>query len=205
MENNTTKKIVGGKINSLLAEQGKTQKELAEELDVLPNVISYFCKGTRTPNTEQLIKISRFFNVSTDYLLGLSGDSTTDQDLKKFLDYTGLNREIVEELHSIAKLHERNFELLRPATLFVKEHLYYISSELLELEKKSKEYFELQNELENTQNLKDKNEIFDALNKKDMECNVLRYAFSKHFEETADYFDRRKQVKNNGSHNPTNK
>lgn len=205
MESNTIRKTVGNKINSLLAEQGKTQKELAEELDVLPNVISYFCKGTRTPNTEQLIKISRFFNVSTDYLLGLSGDSTTDQDLKKFLDYTGLNNEIIEELHIIANVNEPNFELLRPATLFVKEHLYYISCALLELEKKSKEYSELQNELENAQNLKNNDEIFDALGKKDMECNILRYTFSKHFEETANYFDQRKQVKFNGNNNPTNK
>lgn len=98
MKNKNVGKTIGDKISDLLAEQGKMQKGLAEELDVLPNVISYFCKGTRTPNTEQLIKISCFFNVSADYLLGLSEVRSYDADLISVCQYTGLNEEAVAAL-----------------------------------------------------------------------------------------------------------
>ena len=72
METNNYKVVIGRRINTLLAKHNKSQKELAEYIGVLPNVISYFCKGTRTPNTEQIIKIADFFDVTTDYLLGLT-------------------------------------------------------------------------------------------------------------------------------------
>lgn len=72
METNNYKVVIGRRINTLFAKHNKSQKELAEYIGVLPNVISYFCKGTRTPNTEQIIKIADFFDVTTDYLLGLT-------------------------------------------------------------------------------------------------------------------------------------
>ena len=78
------------KQKSLLAEQDKTQKELAEKLEIKPNVISYFCKGDRTPNTEQIVKIAKFFNVSTDYLLGLTDIKSTDTTIQGICEYTGL-------------------------------------------------------------------------------------------------------------------
>ena len=95
MENNNIKKTIGKRINSLLAKQDKTQKALADELGVKPNIISYFCKGERTPNTEQLVKIARFFNVSADYLLGIGKDFTTDDELKFICNYTGLSQQAI--------------------------------------------------------------------------------------------------------------
>ena len=95
MENDNLKKIIGNRINSLLAEQNKTQKELADEIGVKPNVISYFCKGTRTPNTEQIIKIAVFFNTSADYLLGIQKEKTQNKDVTFICKYTGLNEDAV--------------------------------------------------------------------------------------------------------------
>lgn len=101
MENSNFKKIIGLRINTLLADQKVSQKALAEELGVLPNVISYFCKGTRTPNTEQIIKIAKFFNVSTDYLLGLTDVKSTNTSIKDICEYTGLNE---KSIYRISKL-----------------------------------------------------------------------------------------------------
>ena len=95
---------VGNRINSLLAEQDKTQKELAEKLEIKPNVISYFCKGDRTPNTEQIVKIAKFFNVSTDYLLGLTDIKSTDTTIQDICEYTGLNEEACNNLIRIKTL-----------------------------------------------------------------------------------------------------
>lgn len=46
------------------------QKELARELGISPNTLSQYETGKREPNIEILQKISDYFNVTTDYLIG---------------------------------------------------------------------------------------------------------------------------------------
>lgn len=92
-------KTIGIRINTLLAEQGHRQKELAAHLGIQDNTISYFVSGRRTPNTEQIAKIADFFNVSADYLLGRTTAKTTDKDVQFICEYTGLNETALEVLH----------------------------------------------------------------------------------------------------------
>lgn len=98
METNNYKVVIGKRINTLLAKHDKSQKELAEYIGVLPNVISYFCKGTRTPNTEQIIKIADFFDVTTDYLFGRTDIETTDTTIQGVCEYTGLSEYNIEKI-----------------------------------------------------------------------------------------------------------
>lgn len=58
----------------LRAERKIGQKDLAEKLGVSKGVISFWETGRNEPTAIMLIKISRFFNVSVDYLLGLEDD-----------------------------------------------------------------------------------------------------------------------------------
>lgn len=71
------RKVIGQRINSALVAANKKQKELAAALGVTDNTISYFVSGKRTPNTEQLIKIAEFLNVSADYLLNIRPQNAT--------------------------------------------------------------------------------------------------------------------------------
>lgn len=48
------------------------QKELADKLNLKPNAISRYEKGTSQPSIQTLITIAEIFEVSMDYLLGLS-------------------------------------------------------------------------------------------------------------------------------------
>lgn len=93
-------KTIGIRINTLLAEQGHKQKELAAHLGIQDNTISYFVSGRRTPNTEQIVKIADFFNVSADYLLGRTTAKTTDKDLRTAVEYTMLSEKSCEYLHN---------------------------------------------------------------------------------------------------------
>lgn len=99
MKNNSN--IIGQRINTLLAINNKKQKELAEYLNVTDNTISYFCSGTRVPNTEQIIKISTFFSVSADYILGLSEVSTRDTKIKDICEYVGLSEAAINSLREL--------------------------------------------------------------------------------------------------------
>lgn len=92
---------IGQKINEALAKQNVKQKELAKEIGVKDNVVSYWCKGSRTPNTEQIIKISKFLNVSSDYLFGFTNSYTPlvsddNKALRISCDYTGLTEETIK-------------------------------------------------------------------------------------------------------------
>lgn len=49
-----------------------SQKELAKNLNITPKVISNYEHGRVEPTCQAVIDIAQFFNVSTDYLLGLT-------------------------------------------------------------------------------------------------------------------------------------
>lgn len=96
---NDLSKLIGTRINTLLARNDKKQKDLAQYLGVKDNTISYFISGTRMPNTEQIKKIATFFNTTADYLLGLYKEPSNDKDLTFVCEYTGLSEKSVENLN----------------------------------------------------------------------------------------------------------
>lgn len=61
---------VGNRIKNLRISQKMTQSEFATRLGVTKSAISSYENGSRLPSYDILIKISRLFKVSTDYLLG---------------------------------------------------------------------------------------------------------------------------------------
>lgn len=102
------KKIIGSRIKSALAMNNTFQRELAKQLNVQENIVSYWCKGNRTPNASQIIQIANYLNVSTDYLLGVTDVTTTDKDLQFVCDYTGLKEETIKQLSFEQNKHKNN-------------------------------------------------------------------------------------------------
>jgi len=49
---------------------GLTQKELAKHLQIANSTLSYWEMGKYEPDSEALMKLSRFFQVPIDYILG---------------------------------------------------------------------------------------------------------------------------------------
>lgn len=60
------------RFRELRIEKGATRQQLADDLFVSVRLISYWENGKRECNFDMLIKIAKYFSVSTDYLLGLS-------------------------------------------------------------------------------------------------------------------------------------
>ena len=63
---------VGDKIKILRKNAKMTQKELAEILDTSASAVGMYEQNRREPDIETLIKLSLFFRVSCDYLLGIT-------------------------------------------------------------------------------------------------------------------------------------
>ena len=60
------------RLNELRLENGVSRSELAKILNVSVRLVSYWENGKRECDFNMLIKISDFFSVSIDYLLGKS-------------------------------------------------------------------------------------------------------------------------------------
>ena len=70
-----TQNIIGERISGLLMEQGKTQRELAEQVGTTNASISSYIKGNRVPKGTIIANIAKALHTTTDYLLGNEKDS----------------------------------------------------------------------------------------------------------------------------------
>ncbi len=62
----------GEKVKELRLSKGLTQKQLAKELEQAQSTIFYWEQNKQEPNISSLKKLCEFFDVSADFLLGLS-------------------------------------------------------------------------------------------------------------------------------------
>ncbi len=67
MENN----IFGQKLKELRVDANLSQRKLGEILGVCNQTVSFWENGSREPDLNTLLVIANFFEVSTDFLLGL--------------------------------------------------------------------------------------------------------------------------------------
>lgn len=218
-----TKKVIGSRINEALAFSNKKQKELAAHLGVPDNTISYFCSGKRVPNAEQIIEISKFLGVSADFLLGLTGNKTTEPKLQSACEYTGLNEEAIENLKESCNIHSNigngeTFKILN--WLLSESYIEDIAIELKFVKEKSESYLRLKKDFnEKYPNgfpnepiipelpITDKKYITylnveSIIHSTELECDVSRYNIIKIVEKLSNHFDQREQVQDNGKHNP---
>ncbi len=63
---------LGERIRTLREERRYQQKEIAERLGVLPQAFSNYENGKREPDLLTVLKLAKLFDVSVDYLLGLT-------------------------------------------------------------------------------------------------------------------------------------
>lgn len=61
----------GKNLKELRKENNLWQSDLAKKLSVTDATISRWELGKQEPDFDMLIKVAKYFNVSTDYLLGL--------------------------------------------------------------------------------------------------------------------------------------
>lgn len=94
---------LGQIISRTRIEQGKTQQEVADGIGVKRETVNQWETGTRQLKAEHIIKLSKFFNVSADYILGLRDTQSSDPTLQSAVDYTGLSEYAVEALRPLAR------------------------------------------------------------------------------------------------------
>ena len=69
----------GNKLRALIDEQGITQKDLANKLNISPSTLGNYIQNTREPDFDTLKLFADYFSVSTDYLLDHQADITLNR------------------------------------------------------------------------------------------------------------------------------
>lgn len=109
MENKTCSEIFSERLAELRQQHNETSRDLARALDVSFSAISNYQLGKRTPDIIFLQKVARHYNVSADYLLGLSDVKSTEQDMKIACEVTGLSEKAIENIIKNIKGNSINF------------------------------------------------------------------------------------------------
>lgn len=89
---------VSKRIVELREEKGETQQELADAIGITRQSLSRYEIAARTINVDVLGALARHFEVSADYLLGLSDVKSTEQDMKVACEVTGLTEKAIENI-----------------------------------------------------------------------------------------------------------
>lgn len=83
------------------------QEQVAKQIGVTKSAISTYENNARQPSLEMLVRLARLYNVSTDYLLGISDTVTVelsgleDEDIKLVLALVSLMAKKNEELNNL--------------------------------------------------------------------------------------------------------
>ena len=67
----TTKNKFIQKLQELIAESEKLQKEICKDLGISKQKLSKWKLGYNEPSIDEIVMLAKYFNVTTDYLLGL--------------------------------------------------------------------------------------------------------------------------------------
>ena len=119
--------MVGERIKLLRTERNLTQAALAHELGVAKTTLAAYEQEKNEPSNETFIKIANYFNVSADYLLGLTDVKTANANIAFIANYLGLTERSIAELHSyhdIAKKYHNTHmtQKLRILNMFFEPH-----------------------------------------------------------------------------------
>lgn len=85
--------MIADKIKTLRENLNLTQSALAKELGITRSSVNAWEMGISVPSTAYIVELSKIFNVSTDYLLGVETTST--------INVSGLTEDDIFLLHQI--------------------------------------------------------------------------------------------------------
>lgn len=80
-----------------------TREEIAQALNCDTSLITKHYNGDRNITLDYAVKYAKHFNISLDYLVGITDTPTLDKDIRFICDYTGLSDKAVENLHKELK------------------------------------------------------------------------------------------------------
>lgn len=91
------KEQLGNRIKKLRLEKGIPQKVLAESIGISTSTIGMYEQNRRVPDADTLVKLSTYFGVTIDYLLGNEKTPIADDNGRITNELTDLLSDVSEE------------------------------------------------------------------------------------------------------------
>ncbi len=63
---------IGNQLRKLLEQDGITQKQLAEALNISTTTLNGYIQNRRQPDASTVIRLASYFNTTTDYIYGIT-------------------------------------------------------------------------------------------------------------------------------------
>lgn len=111
--------VFAKRLRELIESTGVSQAELANSVSVTRQAINSYTLGNTVPNSDVLTDIAKYFDVSSDYLLGLIDIKSNDITVKSICEEIGLSDKSVNLLiclNRIKKLEKEARTLLAKDT-----------------------------------------------------------------------------------------
>ena len=111
--------VFAKRLRELIESTGVSQAELANSVSVTRQAINSYTLGNTVPNSDVLTDIAKYFDVSSDYLLGLIDIKSNDITVKSICEEIGLSDKSVNlliYLNRIKKLEKEARTLLAKDT-----------------------------------------------------------------------------------------
>ena len=162
-------------LKSLMQENKTKTSDLAQYLGITKQAISNYTLGKTTPNFEILIKIAKYFRVSTDFLL--TGITTENKAINEKMQLN-LTNSAIENLRELSKSNE---ELLFYVNEILgdKEFFEAFKEVVKVIDENSNAFFSLLNSLSNTEV---KDEILSGLHHFiTQHCDTVMRRYFNHF------------------------
>ena len=99
------KSLFPSQLRELRKEKGVSQEAVARELGVSKSTIGLYETGDTLPDAKTLYELAKYYDVSADYLLGLSTARSKDESIQVVCDYSGLSESAAAQLNEY-KIHE---------------------------------------------------------------------------------------------------
>ena len=91
------------RLKEIIGERDVTLRELVKRLNVSLGILSDWQNGNKKPKVESVIKLASYFDVSTDYLLGLTDIRSVDDSVQAVARKTGLSEKAIDVLSEMSK------------------------------------------------------------------------------------------------------
>ena len=82
------------RIKELRTEMHKSLRDVASELNISYSSLSKYERGDQQPSYETLIRIANYFNVTTDYLMGITNSKSSEN--RSICDQLNLSDEAIQ-------------------------------------------------------------------------------------------------------------
>ena len=94
-------------LNDLLLERGKTKVELSNEAGIPYTTICGWLKAGRLPDYNAIIKLANYFQVSTDYILGIENEYCITENKKSVMQEALDEQELLKAYRQMSEGKKR--------------------------------------------------------------------------------------------------